>query len=169
MDAVEQAQKTCHWDKSVDGYIEELDGREFWQDGQLDSEFQTLYNDLHYCMFTQGYTTKNTLKQLIPLMVKLAADQINQTTPLNISEEVRLDSAANKANELQLTHTLIEDEIDDIDVPRFTSLYQTVVLNNVCNAEQSKKLLRNGVVFSYSYYDRNGQFVADLKVSEGDC
>ena len=119
-----------------------------------------------------GITGYFIVKQLIfapPTFDKAmmqAASKINESCPIMVDQETRLDNAAALPdNVFQYNYTLINAIIDSVDLKAFEDYMQPIILNNVRTNPDMKAYRDNEVTMAYYYKDRNGEFITKISIS----
>ncbi|MER2493695.1 hypothetical protein [Catenovulum sediminis] len=98
-----------------------------------------------------------------------AANELNQTTPLMVDSETRLDSSFAYQNRFVYKYTLVNYAVENLDVETFTDIMTEQVTNNTCTNRDMVYFVNNKVVVSYTYFDQTGKQVAAIDVDTAKC
>lgn len=99
------------------------------------------------------------------VMVK-AAEELNKDCPVMLDQETRLDSASVPSeNNFMYHYTLVNWVKDSIDANAFKSAMEPIILESVKTNPEMKIYRENKTTMAYSYYDRNGNFLTEIKIT----
>ncbi|RUT73040.1 hypothetical protein [Ancylomarina longa] len=95
-----------------------------------------------------------------------AASQINESCPIMVDQETRLDNAiALPDNILQYNYTLVKMVKDSIDIAAFQNYMQPMIENNVKTNPDLKMYRDNKTTMAYNYRDKNGVFLTKILIT----
>jgi hypothetical protein len=95
-----------------------------------------------------------------------AASEINESCPIMVDQETRLDNAvALPENIFQYNYTLVKMILDSFDLKAFEDYVQPIILNNVRTNPDMKAYRDNEVTMAYSYKDMNGEFITKILIT----
>lgn len=97
------------------------------------------------------------------------AQEINQQCPIIVDQTIRLDSCEILSdNTLQYNYTFLFIDATKIDINEFQTEMKNVLLYNLQNNKDLKRLTRLGVNFSYSCQDENNVPMGHLLITPDD-
>lgn len=119
-----------------------------------------------------GVITFMTVQQLFFRVPSLgeamaqAATNVNMLCPMMVDNDTRLDSAkVLRKDVFEYYYTLVHVEKNGIDIGSLQSYATPMLVNNV-KADRSFKIFRkNRITIQYSYRDKNGVPLFDVKVT----
>lgn len=95
-----------------------------------------------------------------------AAGEINQSCPIMLDAETRLDNVVAKpGNTLQYNYTLVNQVMGMVDIQALKDYLEPRMVNNVKTNPDMKFLKELGTVFNYYYMDKDGKYLFSLKIS----
>jgi len=95
-----------------------------------------------------------------------AASQINQSCPIMVDQETRLDNAvAMPGNVFQYNYTLVNLVKDSIDISGLEGYIKPVILNNVKTNPDMKGFRDNKVTMTYTYKDKDGVYITRINIT----
>lgn len=94
-----------------------------------------------------------------------AASQINESCPIMVDQETRLDNAiALPGNILQYNYTLVHLVKDSVNIMDFESYIRPQIVNNIKTNPNMKAYRDNKITMAYNYKDMNGTFITKITV-----
>ncbi len=94
------------------------------------------------------------------------AEVISKTLPKTVDSETRLDSvAALPGKNFVYKYTLVNHVKSDIDPSEFVGASRPQAENSYQTSPDFKLFRDKGVTLKYSYYDKEGVFIADFSVA----
>jgi hypothetical protein len=98
------------------------------------------------------------------------AVQINRGVPVMIDKETELLAAVGTEGMLTYNYRLVSYSVSQLDAAKFAAGAKERVTQGVCNRPETRDdLLKQGVVLSYAYFDKDKQHIATIEVSSADC
>lgn len=94
---------------------------------------------------------------------------LNESLPMMLDENTRLESVTINDNEHRFIATLLDDTLTDFDPKMFELVSKLDIANDICNKSDSRAALDRGVTFVYSYSDAAGNHFADVSVTVDNC
>ncbi len=95
-----------------------------------------------------------------------AASEINESCPIMIDQDTRLDNAiALPDNILQYNYTLVNLVKDSVDLKAFEDYMQPMILNNVKTNPDLKIYRDNKTTMAYNYKDMNGVYITKISIT----
>ncbi len=99
-------------------------------------------------------------------VMKQAASELNESCPMMIDEDTRLDNAvAFHDSVFQYNYTLVNWVKDSIDLSVFEEYMQPVLLNGVKTNPDLKMCRDNKMTMAYNYKDMNGEFMTKISIT----
>jgi hypothetical protein len=98
------------------------------------------------------------------------ANQINKNLPLEVDKHTRLDKVTHEARK-QLTYhyTIVTLRSADVNKADFEKAMQPQLKKKLCESNEMKNFLKNGVSIAYSYRGSDAQPVGNFKYAPSDC
>ena len=97
------------------------------------------------------------------------ASQINQTLPMMVDKETRLDNTmAGPGKTIIYRYTLVNVRAADVHKEQLTSALRPRVLANYKTDSSMKAFRDQGVAMEYQYSDKNGAYITSFSVSPKD-
>jgi uncharacterized membrane protein YukC len=95
-----------------------------------------------------------------------AASQINQSCPIMVDQETRLDNAvAMPGKVFQYNYTLVNLAKDSINISGLESYIKPMILNNVKTNPDMKGFRDNKVTMIYNYKDKDGIYITRINIT----
>jgi hypothetical protein len=95
--------------------------------------------------------------------------QINAQLPIMADKETRVDTTMCIGKQLHYKYTMVNFSENDIDKVAFKNNITEMIVKNSCNNDDVVKMLKMGVEYYYNYFDKNGTFIASIKISKENC
>jgi hypothetical protein len=97
------------------------------------------------------------------------ASSLNENCPIMVDKETRLDNVMGLPdNVFQYNYTLVNWNIDSIDIIEFEKSIQPQILNNVKTNPDLATFRDNRTTLDYNYRDKNGVFVTRISITPAD-
>lgn len=123
--------------------------------------------------FVFAPTTKPSTQQIEAKSIEgftIAAQQINQQTPIMVDKDTRLDRATvGPGVRLTYHYTFPNYTSRDIDPSWLQASLQPAVKESVCTNEKMKSSLQYGGIYVYAYSSNNGVEIARFEINKTDC
>ncbi|MFZ9659607.1 MAG: hypothetical protein ACO29X_03560 [Arcobacteraceae bacterium] len=97
------------------------------------------------------------------------ASGINQQLPMMLDQETRADSAIGLDKEIVYKYTLVNTNQNDFSPKDLINALKPSIKNSVCTTPSVKIFPENGVKMTYSYYSKDGKFIAEFTITPQDC
>lgn len=111
-------------------------------------------------------TVNNLTKENLPELLQEFSEKTNRKCPMVVDKNTRLDNTIVLSNKtVQYNYTFINLEKKDFNFKGIESHFKPNILNNVKTNPGLKFFRDNKVTLSYSYKDKNGNFIFKYKVS----
>ncbi len=95
-----------------------------------------------------------------------AASELNKTCPIMVDKETRLDNTVSLPdNVFQYNYTLVNLTKDQVKIDTVKKYVEPTLINNVKTNPGLKIQRENKVTMSYSYKDKNGNFICTIAVT----
>jgi hypothetical protein len=95
-----------------------------------------------------------------------AASELNKSCPFMVDEETRLDNTISLPDKIfQYNYTLVNLQIEDIDIDAMVSYLEPGLINNVRTNPDMKYQRDSEVTLAYVYKDRDGVFLTKILVT----
>jgi len=95
-----------------------------------------------------------------------AASQINQSCPIMVDQETRLDNAVAMPGKIfQYNYTLVNLAKDSINISGLESYIKPMILNNVKTNPDMKSFRDNKITMTYTYKDKDGVFITRIEIT----
>ena len=102
--------------------------------------------------------------------LEFAAKQINNSAPIMVDEETRMDGASVGPGVLvTYHHTFLNYSSSDIDSGLIQSNVLPTVRSNVCSSKEMKPSLQYGAKYTYSYSGNDGVLIGEFTIDRNDC
>jgi hypothetical protein len=95
--------------------------------------------------------------------------QINAQLPTMVDKETRADTTMCVGKHMIYKYTMVNLSEKDIDKNAFKNEIKSMLVKNQCSNENMIKMLKMDVQYDYMYQDRDGNLLATVNVSKGDC
>ncbi len=94
------------------------------------------------------------------------ANNINEDCPKMIDEHTRLDDVlAMPPNELIYNYTLVNIDMDDVNMNNVTPSLEAMLLKTVKENNEFKIFRENKTTITYRYFDKEGMFMLKIDIS----
>lgn len=94
------------------------------------------------------------------------ANELNKTCPFMVDAETRLDNSIVLPNKtLQYNYTLVNIEVENVDVPEIEAYLKPNILNNVKTNPDLALYRDNNATLAYSYKDKNAKYITKLMIT----
>ena len=101
--------------------------------------------------------------------LKAASNEINQSLPMMVDSETRLDSTLAFRNSFLYKYTMINYSVDDLDPVEFKAAMEPQITSSVCTTEDMKAFVQNHSEVKYLYHDKDGKFISKIIVHTKEC
>lgn len=109
-------------------------------------------------LFSGGPTLDESLRN--------AAAEVNKTTPKQLDEETRLDSAESLPNRtFRYNITLVSVTKSEVDAEAIKDFVEPNIMSNVKSASDLKAFRDNNITIVYRYKDKDGELLFDVEVT----
>jgi hypothetical protein len=113
--------------------------------------------------------TGNCRKASYTTILLQNAIDMNRKCPLQIDEWTRLDSTtAGPGKTFTYYYTLVNQTRKRIDAKSMEDRLKPLLINNMKTNRDLEVLRKNGITMCYTYYDKNGQCVLNIRVKPED-
>lgn len=100
---------------------------------------------------------------------KTAAD-INATLPRMISKEIQLIKVVAKGcYEIEYKMKSKIYFVEDLSIVTIMKQLKLQTQRNLCSKPYSLKMLRKGISFTYTYYDKKNKYIGNFSITPTDC
>ncbi len=97
------------------------------------------------------------------------ARQTNQSLPMMVDDETRLDIVTTDKNLVQYRYTLVDIEVSE-EVKRIAQIeLLPTVGSKVCTTKETRSMLENAISLGFYYNDMNAHPILDFEFSISDC
>ncbi len=94
------------------------------------------------------------------------ANTLNKKCPVNVDKEIRLDSVTALPNKiLQYNYTFVNHLKKDLFVTYIRKNLEPDLIQLVKTSPELKSFRENGVIMSYNYNDKNGEFLLKILIT----
>lgn len=146
----------CYTDKGYYMVIE--------QDGKKDFKIIEEY------METQPQSDcENANNEALQSLLQKTLDQIKNHLPIMVDADTRLDNAKVIKSMFQYQYTLVNYELEELDVVATRSALTPIVKNQACSLPNLKPLIDNGATISFLYRGKNGKEITTINVTSAQC
>ncbi|WP_066629481.1 hypothetical protein [Labilibacter marinus] len=98
-----------------------------------------------------------------------AASELNETCPVMVDKETRLDNAVTLPEKVfQYNYTIVNMHKDSVDLGVFEEYMQGVILNNVKTNPDLEEFRKNKVTMAYQYSDKHGSYITKIVIAAED-
>ena len=98
-----------------------------------------------------------------------AADEINQSCPIVLDSETRLDRVvATDDNEFEYEYTLVNHSEKDLDINLLEQEMKEKILPFVSDSEDMRQFRDLGTIIRFHYSDKEGLYLFSISVSPED-
>ena len=111
--------------------------------------------------------TSDKLQKEIEKWVHIANTQMN--LPKLVDDETLIVNVTARRGGVAYHHKLVHYNIKDINLDKLKRIIRTNVKNNVCNSSDMRSALKLGMSFTFSYVDKDGNFLEETTIKQGDC
>ena len=114
---------------------------------------------------------KSDAKELLAENYSLSerAKIMNRDCPFVIDENTRLDSVTSpKENILQNNYTLLNDDLNEIDIEAFHSILKPEITNHLKATPETEGFRKSNATLVYKYFDKDKRFVSDIVLLPGE-
>lgn len=88
---------------------------------------------------------------------------------MNIDTDTRLDSVATTGNQFIYTNTLINYTAEQMVPNQLDQVIKENVLDTICPNKDMEGFIERGVVVTYRYLGKNGNFITELSLDTITC
>jgi len=94
-------------------------------------------------------------------------DNINQSCPMVINDETRLDSIALKSDSTEIVYynTLLSIINDTMDIVNFEEILKPLIIENIKSNLNLRIFRVNNMVITNNFMDKNGEFICEISVT----
>lgn len=94
---------------------------------------------------------------------------MNRDCPFVIDDNTRLDSVTSpEKNILQNNYTLLNDDLDDIDIEAFQNILKPEITNHLKATPQTEDFRKSNATLVYKYFDKEKRFVTNIVLLPGE-
>ena len=98
-------------------------------------------------------------------MIEMASE-MNKSCPIMVDKETRLDNVTPHSGKvIQYNYTLVNVKKEEVDINEIDRFLKTNMTNNVKTNPNMKAMRENKVTMSFSYKDKNGNFLTEVEVT----
>jgi hypothetical protein len=97
------------------------------------------------------------------------ASSINKQLPMMVDKETRLDVVMGMKQNITYKYTLVNTNQNDFTSEEIENLLKQTIKNSVCTNPKVRIFPENGVSMNYSYYSKDGKFMAEFTIFPKDC
>ena len=119
-------------------------------------------------MFAVGKHFLSSTKKSNQELVQIMADAINKDAP-RVVDDVRVEKAIAKDNELMSNYTLINANPGEIDKKVFRDHAYPNLLKQGCSNNEMSAALNAGIILSYAYHDNQGGEILYVQLTKEVC
>lgn len=101
--------------------------------------------------------------------LRLAANAVNETAPVQIDKDTRLMNAVALNRRLRYRYSLSQVSAKEFENGSITKQNAEKMRNSVCSAEGMKALVKLGTVLEYAYYDKDGVELEVVFIDTAKC
>lgn len=94
---------------------------------------------------------------------------LSKSLPTMLDDTTRLDAVEYDSDTLMYFHTITDMRVAEIDVEFFQAAMQESLVNSLCNANDQRGMLKDGIAYAYAYADMDGEYIFDVVIAETDC
>jgi hypothetical protein len=109
----------------------------------------------------------NELQKIIEDAVKTARKQMQ--LPKRVNNDTILTSISARQGGIVYHQKLINIDSREVDIPNSKSKMRKLVQSQVCSNKQMEFGLKKGIIYTYSYVDKNGVFLCAFNYTKRDC
>ena len=110
----------------------------------------------------QSKKVKLTMEEAL---IKIA-NEVNKNSPLMIDRDTRFDNAISLPDNIfQYNYTLVNMEKSAVDTVEIITYLTPILINNARTNPDMKAFLQSEVTLSYSYKDKNGNYLFKIFVT----
>ncbi|EGQ7649823.1 TPA: DUF2569 domain-containing protein [Vibrio alginolyticus] len=127
------------------------------------------------CVVAVGYSFYLKQVSYIPETVTIE-DRLNQLTndmnrelPIMLDSETKLDAVYTESNNLQYRYSLVNYSVSDIDANALNKNMRPSLLQTACSNSATLTFMQEGVIVSYTYYDKLGKLITSIQINSSDC
>ena len=117
--------------------------------------------------------SKPTEKEIIAKIIEgfeVAAKQVNESAPIMVDEETRMDGASVGPGTLITYHyTFPNNSSTEVDSSLIRSNVFPIVKNGVCSSKEMKASLQYGGRYGYAYSGNDGILIDKFIIDRNDC
>lgn len=126
--------------------------------------------ELGNAAFSTSKPSQKEIEATLNEALRLAARQVNQSTPIMVDENTRMDTATIGPG-LRMTYhyTLPRYSSRDIEPAWLYQNLRPVVKTSVCNNKKMQLSLKHGVTYVYSYAGNDGTKISSFEIKGIDC
>ncbi|MEM9722229.1 MAG: hypothetical protein AAGA10_23385 [Bacteroidota bacterium] len=112
------------------------------------------------------YGVQQLFKNDLETELKITAEKLNESTPIQVDEYTRLDStsAIGKTNFIY-HYTLFNQEKSEVNLDSVDKYFRPILIENIKNSPDLKIYRDNNITMAYRYFDKNGVFITEISVS----
>lgn len=97
------------------------------------------------------------------------AEIMNRDCPFVIDDNTRLDSVTSpKEDILQNNFTLLNNNLEDIDIEAFQNIFKPEITNHLKATTQTDDFRKSNATLVYTYFDKEKRFVTDIVILPGE-
>ena len=122
---------------------------------------------LNILLFSKETYDRKTFQSAV--FLNEIASSINEQLPMMIDKETRWDVAFGMKKNITYKYTLVNFNQKDFTAKQIKDALKENIKNAVCTNPQIKIYPKNGVNMNYSYYSKDGKFMAEFTIRPKDC
>lgn len=96
-------------------------------------------------------------------------DSINKTAPAMVDNDIRLDGALLKNEEVFVNYTLVRKSKNEINVSEFSNFIKNDAKSKMCNNIKLKEVVDRGILIQLVYKDKYKQPVFKFNLNKKLC
>ena len=119
-----------------------------------------------------GQVTADTLSdpRQVEGLLRQVADQVNQTTPVSVDKDTRLENIiAGPGARFTYNYTIITRQSKEINHLHLMNVLRKNVKSQACSNEDLRIFFQNKVTIGYSYKSSDSVHIGTLEVTPQDC
>lgn len=94
---------------------------------------------------------------------------LNRSLPVMLDAETQFTSATVDQSTLTYHYKLINQDISQLDVPKFSTLLNEQLIKTGCARADVQKIMASGMSIDYEYVDKNNQPITTVHFHQSDC
>ena len=124
--------------------------------------FNIFISLLMFSTFSPSCSEQDSIEK----MLRQKAKDMNESCPVYVDSETRLDNVDVHAGKVvKYNYTLVNISKSDIDINEFKVYFEQILLNGAKTRPDLKMFRDNRVTMIYSYNDKNGLLLIEVKIT----